>query len=87
MAALEEIIFTKHCGIDIGNLKDGELIDPNKIKVSPKVYDDIIDEIKTEYPKLSELEINLILLQYGANIDESLKEDEIRLLDGYLRRG
>ena len=85
-AKIEEIIFTLYCGIDLGDLADDELLDPNKVKVSPEIYDKIIADIKEEYPELSGLKINLVLLQYGAHVDENLENDEIELLNGFIRK-
>ena len=82
---IEEIIFHKHCGIDLTNLTEQQLIDPDKVSISPNVHDRIFAAIQEEYPGLSKLQINLILLQYGAHVDESLDNNEVELEAGYIK--
>ncbi|SNY26876.1 hypothetical protein SAMN06265827_11066 [Orenia metallireducens] len=82
---LEEIIFTQYLGIDLNSLNDNELIDPTKIKISPELHDKIVTRIKEEYG-LNDLEVNLILLQYGANVSNELAGNKVELLDGYIKK-
>lgn len=81
---MEEIIFTECLGIDLKKLKDNEVIDPTKIKISPDLHKNIAERIKEEYG-LNDVEVNLILLQYGANVSNEMVGIEIELLDGYIR--
>ena len=82
---IEEIIFYKHCGIDLKDLTDKQLIDPNKVNISPGRHDKIVHDIEEEYPELTKMQINLILLQYGAQVDQSLDNNEIELERGYIK--
>ena len=80
---LEEIIFSNY-GIDLSKLNEDQIIDPTRIEISPNIHEKTIQDIKAEY-NVNDLEVNLILLNYGASVKEEL-EDEIRLLDGYIRK-
>lgn len=84
---LEELIFSDFCGIDIDSLNENQRIDPSRVRIGLDVCMKIIERIKVLAPELSELEINLLLLQYGPSVvvNEDLKRDEVQLLDGYIR--
>jgi hypothetical protein len=86
ISKMEEIIFEDYCGIDLSGLKKEEIIDPTKIKVSPKVNEEIINKLNKEYKDLNRHKIILLLLNYGPSVEvDGLSDGEVKLLDGYIK--
>ena len=86
ISKLERIIFEQFCGIELSELKDNEIVDPTKIKISADLNEEIIKKINAEYDDLNRHKITLLLLNYGPSVDlDQLSGTEVRLLDGYIK--
>lgn len=76
------------CNIDFDKIPDDIKIDCNKIIVSPKMEEEIMQVLKEDF-NLTDLEAALVMLHYGPAVDENLdaevliKQDLPTYVKGY----